>query len=273
MLAIAFVLQNIALATTYGAYGLLLDPLGHTFNSSHSATSLGVSLISLMLGLCAPGIGAMLDRWSVRGTVIIGCLIAAAGFMLAAVANSLTLFLFAFGVIAGAGAAAMGVLPASKLATLWFPRSTGKAIGIVSIPLLLALGPPLFGYVIATMGWRWLMVAFAILMVLLVPLATLLRTPSSASTTPVNDAARPAAAPVTLLSILGKTEFWWLVVFAGLLQAASYRSPTSSPTPSAWATRCHAPHCYCRYWVSHPWSVRLRSAGLPTVSGRYRRWS
>ena len=221
MLAIAFVLQNIALATTYGVYGLLLDPLGHAFNSTHSATSLGVSLISLMLGLCAPAVGVMLDRWSVRGTVIIGCLIAAAGFILAAVANSLTLFLFAFGVIAGAGAAAMGVLPASKLATLWFPRSTGKAIGLVSIPLLLALGPPLFGYVIATLGWRSLMVAFAIVMVLLVPVATLLRAPPSASVTP-----RPAAASTTLLSILGKAEFWWLVVFAGLLQASGIVSFT-----------------------------------------------
>ena len=220
MLAIAFVLQNIAMATTYGVFGLLLDPLGHAFNSRHSASSLGISLISLMMGLCAPAIGAMLDRWSVRGTVIIGCLIAAAGFMLAAAANSLVLFLFAFGVIAGAGVAAMGVLPASKLATLWFPRSTGKAIGLVSIPLLLAVCPPLFGYVIATLGWRSLMVSFAIVMVLLVPVATLLRAPPCAPATLINDHARSAAASATLLSILGKAQFWWLVMIAGLLQSS-----------------------------------------------------
>ena len=221
MLAIAFVLQNVAMATTYGAYGLLLDPLGHAFNSTHSATSLGVSLISLMMGLCAPAIGLLLDRWSVRGTVIIGCLLAAAGFILAAVAGSLIFFLFAFGVIAGAGVAMMGILPASKMAALWFPRSAGKALGFVSIPLLVALGPPLFGHVIATMGWRSLMVAFAIVMVLLVPFAALLRVPPSTTAAPASNSARPTVAPIMLLNILGEARFWWLVVVAGLLLSSS----------------------------------------------------
>lgn len=219
MLAIAFVLFNVAMATTYGVYGLLLDSLSKTFGSTHSATSLGISLISLMMGLCAPVIGQLLDRWSVRGTVIIGCLLAAAGFILAAVANSLVFFLFAFGVVTGAGVAAMGVLPATKLAAMWFPHATGKAIGFVSIMLLMALGPPLFAHVIATLGWRPLMVAFAIVMILLVPVAVFLRTPPAASV-PVDGPTLPAAASATLLSILGKAQFWWLVVFGGLLTSS-----------------------------------------------------
>lgn len=221
MLAIAFLLQNMAMATTYGVYGLLLDPLSSAFNSAHFATALGVSLISLMMGLCAPAIGLLLDRWSVRGTVVIGCLLAATGFILASVANSLTLFLFAFGVIAGAGVATMGVLPASKMAALWFPRSTGKAIGFVSIPLLMALAPPLFGHVIATLGWRSLMIAFAIAMILLVPFATRLCAPPSATAASASDSVRPAAAPASLLNILGEARFWWMVVFAGLLQSSA----------------------------------------------------
>ena len=56
--------------------------------------------------------------------------------------------------------------------------------------------------------------------------ATLLRAPPSASATPVNTGERPAAAAVTLLSILGKAEFWWLVMFAGLLQASGIVSFT-----------------------------------------------
>src|SRR5690348_5013757 len=112
---IAFAAFNVAVGLTFGAVGLLIEPLTLEFGASKSQMSLCIALVSLIMAASSPVVGLLLDRWSVRGTMLAGCLVYIAAFLLAANAHSTLLFLFAFGVLGGIGFAIIGVLPAGKL--------------------------------------------------------------------------------------------------------------------------------------------------------------
>lgn len=175
VLGIATTAQNLAIGMTFGAYGLLIADLAEAFDAGRSQLSLGIALVSLVMGLCAPLLGLLLDRWSIRGTMLLGTGLAATGFLLAAGASSLAAFLLSYGLIVSAGIAGFGVLPAGKLAANWFPHATGRALGIVSLPILVAVGPPLFGWILEVSSWRTLLRGFALACLCLAPLLLLLR--------------------------------------------------------------------------------------------------
>lgn len=137
MLLTGFTTQNLAMATTFGAYGLIVATLTREFQTSNSLVALGLGMISLCVGLAAPVVGTLLDRWSVRSVMLLGALTAAIGFITAAQAQSIAVFLFCFGLLVGLGITFVGPLPSAKLAGGWFPQAPGKAIGFIGIALLI----------------------------------------------------------------------------------------------------------------------------------------
>lgn len=163
-LGLAFLYQNAAIGFTFGCIGLLIEPLSTEFGASRSTLSLSIGSISLIFGLMGPVVGALLDRWSIRMTMMMGCVLSSLGYYFASIADSAVSFLVPYALLVGAGFTFMGVLPATKIASLWFP-GVGRATGIVNVPLLNALGPPLFSMVLVAAGWRDLLNIFAIIMV------------------------------------------------------------------------------------------------------------
>lgn len=177
-LGLAFIYQNAAIGFTFGCIGLLIEPISTEFNASRSTISLSIGSISLIFGLLGPLVGALLDRWSVRLTMMIGCVLSALGFYFSSVAESATGFLLPYALLVGAGFTFMGVLPSVKIASLWFP-GVGRATGFVSVPLLNALGPPLFSMVLVAAGWRELLGIFALVMLGLFVLCFLISVPGA----------------------------------------------------------------------------------------------
>lgn len=216
MLSLAFLSQNLAIGITFGSYGLLIGNIADDFSASRSQVSLGIALIMLAMGLMSPLLGYLLDRWSIRGTMMIGVVLTALGFQLAARADTLMMFLLYFGLVVGTGVAAMGVLPAAKLAANWFPDSTGKALGFVSLPVLIAFGPPLFGMIIVESGWRELFRGFSFTYLALLPLLLLVRD------RPVPDRV-PTAAVEPLVPVarwrdsLTDRRLWLIVLIGGVM--------------------------------------------------------
>lgn len=215
MLATGFITQNLAMGTTFGAYGLIVDTLSREFQASNSLVALGMGMISLCIGVAAPVVGALLDRWSVRSVMLPGALAAAIGFMAAARAESIGVFLFCFGLLTGLGITFAGPLPSAKLAGGWFPRVPGKAIGFISIPLLIALGPPLYSRWIEAHGWRSLFTLLGLVFLLTLPLLWFIKEPPGSA---VADAQHDAGA-ATQSGIGGFLEgpVWQVGVIGGLL--------------------------------------------------------
>lgn len=223
MLLLAFLMQNASIGMTYGVIGLLIDPVAKDLNTGRSTLSLSIALVALMLGLCGPLVGRLLDRWSVRGTMVLGCLICALGFYLTGSATSANLYLMSFGLVVGLGFSMMGVMPANKIAAFWFPHMLGKASGIVNLPVLNALAPPLFGYLMVVLGWRDMLHVFAYVFIALTALALLVRMPEQSAAAAVAEVGRPQGrAPFR------QAVFWLIALIAGLLNTSGIVAITHS---------------------------------------------
>lgn len=217
MLVTGFITQNLAVGTTFGAYGLIVDALAQEFQARHSLVALGMGMVALCLGLLAPLVGTLLDRWSVRSVMLLGATVAACGFIAASRAQSIGPFLFCFGVLGGVGITLIGPLPSAKLAGGWFPHAPGKAIGFVAIPLLIAAGPPFYSRWIEAHGWRSLFAVLGVVFLLILPLLWFVKEPPAG----VAAGAHAGPAPRTAGDGGGFADrrVWQMGVIAGLLFA------------------------------------------------------
>lgn len=250
MLMIACIAQNVATGLTFGSIGLLIEPLSAQLQGSRSAISLAIALILLMMGVLSPLVGRWVDRWSLRGTMLIGAVLGALGFFLASRATSTTGFLASYGLLVGAGFALVGVLPANKIVTVWFPHSVGRASAIVNMPLALALLPPLFAMVLRDAGWRSLLEMFAGVHVALFCLLMLLREPARAM--PETTAAGREAS--TDIAPFRTRIFWVLSVIVGLLTTSGIVA-TTHIVPFAQSVTISAPQAATLLSLSGLFSV------------------
>ncbi|NIB38986.1 MFS transporter [Pseudomaricurvus alkylphenolicus] len=231
MVAMGFLCQNLVLGATYGTYSLLINPLTETFSTPRSLSSSGIALITLMMGVAAPWIGKAMDRFSIRSIITIGALLTGLGLLGAAQARNLTLFLLAYTLLVGMGAAMMGPLAAATLANNWFQKKRGLAMGIVSIPLLPALMPLMFSQGLEVFGWRHSLMGTALLFFLVLPLLTMIVSrPSDVGQRPYGSAKVDHSSPCALtqdchrwttLMLLKNLKFFSCTVFAGLITAGS----------------------------------------------------
>lgn len=173
MVALGFLAQNLAIGLTFGSFGVLIKPVAAELHASRAMASLGIAVIMLLMGVSGPVLGTLLARFPTRRVMSAGALLMAAGFALAASAGSFTVFLLGYSVIAGAGCAALGVIPSTSLASSWFVARAGLAIGLVNLPLLIAVTPPLVAWIVEAHGWRAALNVLAAAFVVLLPLLQL----------------------------------------------------------------------------------------------------
>jgi MFS family permease len=132
-------------------------------------------------GTAAGGIvmGRVAERFGIRSTVMSGSVAIAIGLFISSLGQPWQLYLghgVFIGLLGNGGLNA----PLYVYVSRWFDRRRGSALALISSGGYLAgfLWPPLFERAIATWGWRWTMVAFALLQVaVILPLAALFLRP------------------------------------------------------------------------------------------------
>ena len=215
MLGLASLLMNMTSGTAYAGYGVLMRHLTEEFEVSRSTVSLGASIIALTSALAAPLSGRLIDRWSLRKTAMLGCVIGAIGMSLAASASHFIIFLIGFSVLGGLANSFSGSLPSSSLVARWLPHRTGLAVAICMLPLAVTVGPPLFSALTEAFGWRSLALTFVGTYLLMLLLANLIRDYPAGAAPRAGEAAARAAAFKTRLLLRDKV-YWCLVVSAGV---------------------------------------------------------
>ena len=232
MIFIAFLAFNCAVGLTFGVVGLLIEPLSTEFAANKSQVSLSISLVAAISACASPLVGRLLDRWSLRGTMLIGCLLGIAAYFGASRAGSISMFLLTFGVLGGLSFAMLAVVPANKIVSLWFPDKLGRMSGLVNLGAINALAPPLFGYVIINHGWRALLEGFGLVYIGMLLLCLLVRAPGKsgsmeharAEQAEVDDASEPPpyknrlfwliCVPTMILATTGIVAITYVVAFA-----------------------------------------------------------
>ncbi|MFC1939362.1 MFS transporter [Chloroflexota bacterium] len=154
----------------------VFEPIAKEFGWSYAQISLAASLRGLEMGLMAPVMGLLVDRWGPRKLVSGGCILIFMGFLVFSRVSSLAMFYGAFVLISiGMSTCTQTVLMTAV--TNWFRRKAGMAVGIVSTGYGLGgLIVPVLTKVIDILQWRMAMFAVGLgALAIALPLSFLIR--------------------------------------------------------------------------------------------------
>src|SRR6202041_1032062 len=158
---------------------VLLQPIARDTGWSVTGVSSAMTIGFLAMALGSIAWGSLSDRFGPRAIVLTGAIILAVSLALASQTTSLLAFQLIFGLLVGAGGAAV-IVPMMACVTGWFDTHRSLAVSLVSAgmgmaPMTMA---PLAARLVSTMNWRTtLEILAAIAALLMVPAALLVRRP------------------------------------------------------------------------------------------------
>jgi cyanate permease len=234
MAAIAFVNYNITIACIWGSFSVLLGAVEARLGVGRELSTLAVPVLNLVTALLAVMVGALATRRSLRLVMIVGAALSVAGFALLALSASYPLYLVAFGLLLGPGMAVGVVLPPT-LVTRWYVFNRGRALGIVSTPVVITVMPLATTWMLQAHG---LPMAYAMLAVLsavsLIANFFIVDRPPGSETASASAAAHGAATAgdVTMAQLLRSPTFWTLAL-AFMASAAGSIILTAHMAPMA----------------------------------------
>lgn len=154
----------------------VFEPIAEEFNWSYAQISLAASLRGVEVGLLAPLMGILVDRWGPRKLVFGGSILVGLGFFILSGISSLGMFYVAFAFISIGISTCTGTVIVTAVVN-WFRRKVGIATGIVVSGFGLGgLLVPVITVLIDTLTWRTAMLILGLGMVIIVlPLSLLIR--------------------------------------------------------------------------------------------------
>jgi len=162
MVFISAIIRFFESGTYFYGFSAFFNPIRTTFGWGAAETSVAFSLQRLESGAMAPLSGFLTDRLGPRKMMLIGWIIAGAGFFAMSRVNSIWVFYIAFVVLA-LGMSLGSFMPSNALAARWFVKKRSRAI------TLSALGAgaggiliPLITVGILQFGWRTSLVVVGI---------------------------------------------------------------------------------------------------------------
>ncbi|MFB0506844.1 MAG: MFS transporter, partial [Thermodesulfobacteriota bacterium] len=129
VLASFFIILYRSGAVSYG-FTAFFEPIVEEFGWSYTQVSIVFSLRGLEMGIVAPIMGFLVDRFGSRKLTFSGVVVLGFGLILLGLTNSLVMFYGAFFLLVlGASGCASTVLMTAV--AHWFRRNVGKAMGLV----------------------------------------------------------------------------------------------------------------------------------------------
>jgi MFS family permease len=137
----------------YG-FTAFVEPLVAEFGWSYAQISFAASLRGLEMGILAPLVGFLVDRFGSRRLLLAGVIFVGCGIMLLGITHSLPTFYASFLLIAFGAGGCTSVVTMTAVAN-WFDKNVGKAMGVMASGFgASGLMVPLIVWLIATYGWR-----------------------------------------------------------------------------------------------------------------------
>ena len=162
------------------ALGLFLTPMSSANGWGRDVFALALAIQVLVWGAGQPFAGAIADRYGTARVLVGGAILYAAGLWMMAFATSPGMLNFSAGVISGLGITATSfTLVIAAFGKLMPPqwRSLSFGAGTAAGSFGQFLFSPIAIDFIHRFGWQHALVAFAVLVLLIVPLAYVVRTP------------------------------------------------------------------------------------------------
>jgi MFS family permease len=169
------------LSISYGAPLVVvvgLKPIAAALGSDRSVVALAAALVWVGTGTGGIAMGWVADRVGVRKTVIFGAAMTALGLAVSSAGAIWTLYLGHTLLIGFLGGGAL-YPPLLIYISRWFDRRRGTALALISSGQYIAglVWPSALQRALAAFGWQATMIGFAAVVMLIVPMAMLLRPP------------------------------------------------------------------------------------------------
>ncbi len=153
---------------SYG-YGLLIVEVEKEFAcgmEKMNAGAMAMTAIGFVLPLV---VGPLVDRWSVRGLMLIGVGGLVAGLLALSLAPGWIAWAVVMGSIVAIANTLLGPIVGQAAVSRWFTRSRGRAMGIAALGTSIGglVIAPLFGTSFESIGWRMTLRIMAVLVALL----------------------------------------------------------------------------------------------------------
>ncbi len=154
----------------------IFQPIAEDFGWSYAQVSQGAMLRGLEVGLLAPLVGFLVDRWGSRRLVFGGLIVVAIGLFSLSRVNSFGAFYVSFVVIAIGMSACVGTVFLPTV-TNWFHKKIGLAIGLVGAGAgLSGFLVPLVTFLVDKYDWRTALLILSLsILVIGLPTSLLLR--------------------------------------------------------------------------------------------------
>lgn len=208
---IAGVSHNVVIGTVMGHFSVMLASTEQRMGLTTQEASLGIPLVLIGSSVVAPFAGVLLARYSLRLILVIGALLTVAGFALLGLSNSYPLYLLAYGLFLGPALSLTGSVGPATLVTRWFNRNRGLALGVVHLPIVIAILPVALNWFIEHYGHVAAYLTLAVLAaILLVPLTLLAvdHPPGGEASAPEPAEMRTADGSFSVAQLLAQPRFW-----------------------------------------------------------------
>ena len=140
--------------TIFYGFTAFIEPLAKEFGWSYTQISLAASLRGLEMGLLAPFVGILVDRFGSRKLIFSGIIVLGFGTVLLAYTQSLAMLYAAMILIAFGAGGCTSVVLLTAVAN-WFDKNVGKAMGVTVAGFgASGLIVPLIVWMISAFGWR-----------------------------------------------------------------------------------------------------------------------
>ena len=137
-------------------FAIFLLPIAREFSADRAVLTSIYSAYMLTMGFISPLVGMFFDRFGPRACYGVGLGVFALACLLASTATALWQLHGLLGIAGAIGAAMVGMLPASTLASRWFGRRLPTAMGLLAATMGVGilLFAPLSQTLVGEFGWR-----------------------------------------------------------------------------------------------------------------------
>jgi len=218
-------LSLLVAAGVRAAPSVLIVPLEDEFGWTRAAISLPISIGLLTYGLVGPFSAGFMDRFGIRGVVLVAMVMLVIGLAPTIWADASWELIPLWGIFSGAGTGIVAMILAAWVSNRWFVKRRGLVMGLLTGSAAAGnlIFLPLLAGVATSVGWRWAVALACVAVVLAVPVVWLFlrNSPSDVGLKPYgagDDHVEPAktrANPVaTTFAVLGdglrSRDFWLL---------------------------------------------------------------
>lgn len=224
VLGASFTVAMLFAGATFYSFQHFVAPIEAEFGISREQTNMGMMVFLVSSAIWAAIVGRMLSRIQPRPLALVGLISFTLGFVLLSRAGNPSQMLWIIGGLIGFGFTACGPFMSNALATNWFYRFRGRALGIVAVASSAGgfIVQPIFSYLIETQGWRNALLCIAAV-IAIISAALILRLfisrPEDIGQFPDGDS-KSIVQNVTSSNpsrILRNRDFWIIAIACGLL--------------------------------------------------------